>query len=193
MEVTSTHATDTDGTLAMHDRATVARLRAAILEFRHKPEMAKATLKSRRKTARGVAAAASTPGILVAMPGSEDAAYATVAAIALHGFRLTEVGLGDVVAVVGLGLVGQLSLQLVAAAGCVALGLDPDPARVALARELGFFATTDVAELGAEVVLGHVHAGTDGIQHAQRLLDDLDPDPVAGDYGKLHRVAVPSV
>ena len=43
---------------------------------------------------------------------AEDAAYATVAAIALHGVRLTEAGLGDVAAVIGLGLVGQLAVEL---------------------------------------------------------------------------------
>jgi threonine dehydrogenase-like Zn-dependent dehydrogenase len=46
----------------------------------------------------------------------EQAAYATVVAIALHGVRLCELQLGDVVAVVGLGLVGQLTLELVQAA-----------------------------------------------------------------------------
>ncbi len=68
---------------------------------------------------------------------AEDAAYATVAAIALHGVRLTEAGLGDVAAVIGLGLVGQLAVELLAAAGCVVLGVDPDPARVELARDGG--------------------------------------------------------
>src|SRR5215211_3330559 len=49
---------------------------------------------------------------------AQDAAYATVASIALHGLRLLDVSLGDVVAVAGLGLVGQLTLELVAAQGC---------------------------------------------------------------------------
>ena len=43
---------------------------------------------------------------------AEDAAYATIASIALHGVRLAGVRLGDVAAVVGLGLVGQLTLEL---------------------------------------------------------------------------------
>lgn len=92
---------------------------------------------------------------------AEDAAYATVASIALHGVRLGEVGLGDVVAVVGLGLVGQLTLELVAAAGGVALGLDPDDGRVALAREAGFFATTDEAELERETLIRTAGRGAD--------------------------------
>lgn len=93
----------------------------------------------------------------------EDAAYATVASIALHGFRLAEVGLGDVVAVIGLGLVGQLTLELAAAAGCVALGLDLAPQRVELARTAGFFATTDQAELDAELGRLTDRRGADGV------------------------------
>ncbi|MEA2272788.1 MAG: hypothetical protein QOI98_1496 [Solirubrobacteraceae bacterium] len=80
----------------------------------------------------------------------EDAAYATIAAVALHGVRLSAIGLGDVVAVIGLGLVGQLTLELVAAAGGVALGSDPDLRRVALAQDAGFFATGDAEELRSE-------------------------------------------
>jgi predicted dehydrogenase len=81
---------------------------------------------------------------------AEDAAYSTVAAIALHGFRLAEVRLGDVVAVIGLGLVGQLAAELAAAAGCVVVGCDPDERRVRLAQEGGIFATTDPHDLEAE-------------------------------------------
>jgi predicted dehydrogenase/threonine dehydrogenase-like Zn-dependent dehydrogenase len=79
-----------------------------------------------------------------------DAAYGTVASIALHGVRLGHVGLGDVVAVIGLGLVGQLTLELVATAGAVPLGIDPDDSRVSLARDAGFFASRDAAEIESE-------------------------------------------
>jgi predicted dehydrogenase/threonine dehydrogenase-like Zn-dependent dehydrogenase len=93
----------------------------------------------------------------------EDAAYATVAAIALHGVRLAELRLGDVAAVIGLGLVGQLTLQLLAAAGCVPLGTDPDPGRVELSRKCGFFATTGAAELEAEARRLTSNRGADGV------------------------------
>ena len=93
----------------------------------------------------------------------EDAAYATVAAIALHGVRLSEVSLGDVAAVIGLGLVGQLTLQLLTAAGCVALGVDTDPSRVELARSDGFFATTDARELESEARRLSSNRGADGV------------------------------
>jgi predicted dehydrogenase/threonine dehydrogenase-like Zn-dependent dehydrogenase len=93
----------------------------------------------------------------------EDAAYATVAAIALHGLRLAGLGLGDVVAVVGLGLVGQLAADLAAAAGCVVLGCDPDEGRVAMVRATGGFATTDPAELEAEALRLTNRRGADGV------------------------------
>jgi predicted dehydrogenase/threonine dehydrogenase-like Zn-dependent dehydrogenase len=93
----------------------------------------------------------------------EDAAYSTVASIALHGVRLTGAALGDVAAVIGLGLVGQLTLELLRAAGCVALGVDPDPARVALAREAGFWATTEPQELEAECARRTAGRGADAV------------------------------
>src|SRR5690349_16136860 len=67
----------------------------------------------------------------------EAGAFGTLGAIALQGVRLAEPTLGESVVVIGLGLVGQLKVQLLKANGCRAFGLDLDPARVALASELG--------------------------------------------------------
>jgi predicted dehydrogenase/NADPH:quinone reductase-like Zn-dependent oxidoreductase len=78
--------------------------------------------------------------LVVPMPGSlpfEQACYATVAAIAMQGFRNSEAELGDHVLVLGLGLVGQLTVQLAAAAGCQVFGMDYDPHRTGLALECG--------------------------------------------------------
>lgn len=93
----------------------------------------------------------------------EDAAYGTLGSIALHGVRLTDVGLGDVAVVIGLGLVGQLTLELLAASGCVALGIDPDDGRVQLARAAGFFATTDLSDLESEAARLTDGRGADGV------------------------------
>jgi predicted dehydrogenase/threonine dehydrogenase-like Zn-dependent dehydrogenase len=93
----------------------------------------------------------------------EDAAFGTLGSIALHGVRLAEVALGDVVAVVGLGLVGQLTLELLAAAGCLAIGIDPDLGRVELARAAGFAATTEEAELEAQAARLTDGRGADGV------------------------------
>lgn len=67
----------------------------------------------------------------------ESAAFTTLGAIALHGFRLAEVQIGGRVAVIGLGLLGLLSAAIATAAGCKVLGVDLDPQRVALARLIG--------------------------------------------------------
>ena len=66
----------------------------------------------------------------------QDAASVALGAIALQGVRVAKVQVGEQVAVVGLGLVGLLTAQILKAAGCMVWGLDPDPNRVNLAREL---------------------------------------------------------
>ena len=67
----------------------------------------------------------------------DEAAFATLGAVALHGVRTSEAKLGDLIAVIGLGLLGQLTLQLLKAAGCRVLGMDVDPSRTDLARQMG--------------------------------------------------------
>jgi predicted dehydrogenase/threonine dehydrogenase-like Zn-dependent dehydrogenase len=67
----------------------------------------------------------------------EEAAFATVGAVALHGIRTADVKLGDAVAVIGLGLLGQLTVQLLKVAGCRVLGVDIAPDRAEMAARLG--------------------------------------------------------
>ncbi|MEO5887822.1 MAG: zinc-binding alcohol dehydrogenase, partial [Anaerolineales bacterium] len=67
----------------------------------------------------------------------ESAAFTTLGAIALHGFRLAEPQIGESVVVIGLGLVGLLAAQVATAAGCNVLGIDLDADRIALAASLG--------------------------------------------------------
>ena len=64
----------------------------------------------------------------------DAAAYATVGAISMHAVRQADVNLGERVGVVGLGLVGQLTLRILAAAGCDPIGIDLDPAAIELAQ-----------------------------------------------------------
>src|SRR4029453_11479360 len=78
--------------------------------------------------------------LIAAVPAgvsADDAAFATVGSVALHAVRLARVSLGDAVAVLGLGLLGQITAQLLGAAGCVVFGLDPQHARADLAAGLG--------------------------------------------------------
>ncbi len=67
----------------------------------------------------------------------EAASFATVGAIALQGVRQADPTLGERVAVLGLGLIGQLTAQLLKANGCRVLGFDPNPDRARLAETLG--------------------------------------------------------
>jgi predicted dehydrogenase/threonine dehydrogenase-like Zn-dependent dehydrogenase len=67
----------------------------------------------------------------------EAAAFATLGAIALQGLRVAAPTLGEVAAVVGLGLIGQLAVQCLRANGCRVLGIDLDPGRVKQALDLG--------------------------------------------------------
>jgi predicted dehydrogenase/threonine dehydrogenase-like Zn-dependent dehydrogenase len=77
------------------------------------------------------------------------AAFGTVGSIAMQGVRRGEPQLGDVALVIGLGLIGQLVVQLLVASGARVVGVDPDPARCALAERLG---AATCAEPGSPVV-----------------------------------------
>jgi predicted dehydrogenase len=77
----------------------------------------------------------------------ESAAFTTLAAIAMQGFRLAEPQIGENVAVIGMGLLGLLTAQIARAAGCRVLGIDVDPAKVRLASSLDLEAA---ARQGAE-------------------------------------------
>ncbi len=85
---------------------------------------------------------------IVAVPGNlcaripdnvsdEAAAFTVLAAIGLQGIRLVQPTLGECVVVTGLGLIGLLTVQMLRAQGCRVLGIDYDPARLALARSFG--------------------------------------------------------
>ena len=69
--------------------------------------------------------------------GDEAAAFTVLGAIALQGIRLVQPTLGEAVVVTGLGLIGLVTVQLLRAHGCRVLGLDFDPAKLALAQKFG--------------------------------------------------------
>ncbi|AKU93098.1 putative zinc-binding dehydrogenase [Vulgatibacter incomptus] len=90
---------------------------------------------------------------------AEEAAFATLGAIALQGVRIHRPELGESVAVIGLGLLGLLTVQLLNAAGCRVIGTDPSPARVDLAKELG---ATEAWVLNREDLVDRFIDATDG-------------------------------
>src|SRR5690348_613591 len=96
--------------------------------------------------------------------GFDEAAFTTIGAVALHGLRTAEVKLGDVVAVIGLGLVGQLTAQLLKAAGCHVLGLDPVQGRAELALRCGADGTaTSATKFGQLCAERSAGAGVDAV------------------------------
>ncbi len=67
----------------------------------------------------------------------ESACFATLGSIALQGVRVAELVVGEKVAVIGLGLLGLITIQLVKASGCRVVGTDLNCDRLALAEKLG--------------------------------------------------------
>jgi threonine dehydrogenase-like Zn-dependent dehydrogenase len=109
----------------------------------------------------------------------EEAAFVTLGAIALQGVRRAEPGLGDRIAVLGLGLLGQITVQMLKAAGAVVIGVDVRPERVARAQALGLDAGFTVAE--RDFVAG-VLERTDG-----RGADAVIVTAAGGDAGLLNK------
>jgi predicted dehydrogenase/threonine dehydrogenase-like Zn-dependent dehydrogenase len=97
------------------------------------------------------------PGLLcVPVPDgvpAKDAAFTTVASIALHGLRLAEAGPGSKVVVIGLGLVGQLAARLAMAAGCDVVGIDLAPHARITAAGSGVEALDELGEATTEQVI----------------------------------------
>lgn len=112
------------------------------------------------------------------VPGNvsfDHAAFAILGAIALQGVRLARVQLGDTALVIGLGLVGQLTVALLKAQGCRVLGTDPVASRCDLARKMG--ADLAMPGLKAHDVLSNTRGlGADAVLVAASTKSD---DPVA--------------
>jgi predicted dehydrogenase/NADPH:quinone reductase-like Zn-dependent oxidoreductase len=117
----------------------------------------------------------------------EDAAFATLGAIALNGFRRAGADLGSTVAVIGLGLVGQLATRIALAAGCQVHGIDLDERLVELAAAAGARASlrSDAVsgrEGSADAILICASSSNDDpIRLAAALARDRAPVVVVGD------------
>lgn len=75
----------------------------------------------------------------------EDAAFTVIGAIALQGIRLAQPTLGETAVVYGLGLVGQITAQLLLANGCRVIGIEPNHSRLALAASFGVVPLADAS------------------------------------------------
>jgi len=120
----------------------------------------------------------------------DEAAFATLGAVALHGIRTAEVKLGDLVAVIGLGLLGQLTVQLLKAAGCHVLGMDIDASRADLARRLSADAVASSATTFRELCLERSRAaGADSVLIAAET-PSSDPVNLAGAIARDRAIVV---
>lgn len=90
----------------------------------------------------------------------EEASFVTLGAIAMQGVRVAEPTLGERAVVMGLGLLGLITVQLLKANGCKVVGFDPNPKRAALAKELGADTVTS-GDLEAAVMAQTGGAGAD--------------------------------
>lgn len=106
----------------------------------------------------------------------DEAAFATLGAVALHGIRTADVKLGDLVAVIGLGLLGQLTVQLLKAAGCRVLGVDINASRVDLAHHLGADAVATSVSAFRDICLETSHAA--GVDSVLITAETPSSDPV---------------
>jgi predicted dehydrogenase len=114
----------------------------------------------------------------------EEAAFATLGAIALHGVRLAEPTLGERIVVVGLGVLGQLAAQLLRAHGCIVLGIDRDPERVALAIDLGSEGVVVGDDSPADAILAFTKGrGADAVVIAAGT-DSNGPIELAGEVSR---------
>jgi predicted dehydrogenase len=125
----------------------------------------------------------------------EEGAFATVGAIAMHGVRQAEVSLGERVAVIGMGLVGQLAGCLLRAAGCTAIGIDVDAETLRLAEDLGCVdrafprsafspssTPTEATDCDA-ILITAATSSNDPVALAARLARDRGRVVVVGDIG----------
>ncbi len=115
----------------------------------------------------------------------EEACYGTLAAVALHAVRNLDAKLGETVAVLGLGLVGQLAAQFLALSGVRVVALDYDQSRLDLAAELGTEKTINLADTDAAAqALAFTSAkGCDGILIAAAT-DSAEPLETAADVAR---------
>ncbi len=133
--------------------------------------------------------------LCVPLPAGVDprhAAFTTLGTIAMQSVRIAEVTLGENAVVIGLGLVGLLTCQLLRAAGCRVFGIDLSAERVALACERGYCQRG--RERGAADLKEHVRAFTAG-QGADAVIvtaatADNDPVDLAGELARFKAVVV---
>lgn len=114
---------------------------------------------------------------------ADEAAFATLGAIALQGVRQADVRLGETVAVIGLGILGQLTVQLLRAAGVQPIGIDVDAARVALAERHGAAGVLRSEDVAGRVAVLSGGIGADAVIITAATSSE-DPIRLAGEIAR---------
>ncbi len=84
----------------------------------------------------------------------KEASFATIASVAMQGFRQTQSQIGENVAVIGLGLLGQILVQIIQANGCRAFGFDISQSKCDLATTNGAYFTQNASKTNFEEEIG---------------------------------------
>ena len=93
----------------------------------------------------------------------ESASFAVLGSIGLQGIRLLRPEMGETVAVFGLGLIGLLTVQMLAGSGARVLGIDPDPSRREMARTFGAIPIDTAGDVIAAALAQTGGRGVDGV------------------------------
>jgi len=119
----------------------------------------------------------------------EAASYVALGAVAMQGIRQAESRLGEVVAVIGLGLLGQLTIQMLVANGCRVIGADIDLRKLELARRAGAIAVAP-ENLSDAVAAVSSSKGADAVIVTASARDDIPVTVAAQICRKRGRVIV---
>jgi len=113
----------------------------------------------------------------------DEGAFGTLGAIALQGVRLSQPTLGEAFVVIGLGLLGQITVQLLKANGCRVFGIDIDESKLNLARELGAEMCSTPADANRLVKEWSRGRGADAVLITAATMSN-DPIELAGDISR---------
>lgn len=113
----------------------------------------------------------------------DEGAFGTLGAIALQGVRLSQPTLGESFVVIGLGLLGQITVQLLKANGCRVFGVDIDEAKLDLAQRLGAEECSLPGDARQKVKEWSRGRGADGVLITAATTSN-DPVELAGDISR---------
>lgn len=125
--------------------------------------------------------------LCVKMPENVDfaaGAFGTLGAIAMQGVRLAAPTLGESVVVIGLGLLGQITVQLLRANGCRVFGVDLDEAKLDLARRLGADGCSTPGDASSRVEAWSRGRGADAVLITAATMSN-DPIELAGEVARM--------